>query len=338
MVRFLLGLCVVLLIGCNNSDTNISFYNWKNSAEISDQKKELLDNLAVNEIYVRFFDIDILSKNYTFRPKSVVKIDSSLKTMNIIPCVFITNRSLYNISDNNIEILAKDIAKLINRVADRYEVNSIKQVQIDCDWTKKTKPLYFKLLRKLREEIENKVALSATIRLHQIKYPEITGVPPVDRGALMVYNMGDIYKESTGNSIFDIDILKSYITRLGNYKLPLDVAMPLFSWGVVYRFGKPVKIIHPMNGSDTTGTGMFIAADNGRLKVKKNGYINGIYLYIDDIIRVEEVNFNDINRGAKLIRENMKSTPEKVILYNLNSKLVNINNYEKFEDLRNSFN
>ncbi|MCT4638747.1 MAG: hypothetical protein N4A72_13690 [Bacteroidales bacterium] len=337
MIRFLSGLCIVLLIACSNSKTDISFYNWKNSAEISTDKAALLQKLNVEDLYVRFFDIDIKNKRYAFRPKSVVNIDSTVLNRDIIPCVFITNRSLYNIPGNKVATLAKDVVTLINKIADKYSIQDINQIQIDCDWTKKSRPIYFELLKRIRDELDDNIQLSVTIRLHQIKYPEITGVPPVDRGALMVYNMGDIYKPSTNNSIFDIRILESYIGNISKYKLPLDVALPLFSWGVVYRFGKPVKIIHPMNFSDTTGTGMFIA-EHGKLKVKTNGYFNGQYLYIDDVIRVEEVSFDDIIEGATLINSKMNKAPEKVILYNLNSKLVNLNNYEKFENLRNSFN
>ncbi len=75
-------------------------------------------------------------------------------------------------------------------------------LQIDCDWTTKTAPKYFYFLQQIREKLDahedggtfaSLAMLSATIRLHQVKYPEKSGMPPVDKGVLMFYNMGESF-------------------------------------------------------------------------------------------------------------------------------------------------
>ncbi len=55
--------------------------------------------------------------------------------------------------------------------------------------------------RAVREQ--SGLPLSSTIRLHQIKYRERTGVPPVERGMLMFYNMGQFSADPEARAIFD---------------------------------------------------------------------------------------------------------------------------------------
>ena len=45
--------------------------------------------------------------------------------------------------------------------------------------------------------------MSATIRLHQVKYRADTGVPPVDRGMLMAYNLLPPDQAGERSSILD---------------------------------------------------------------------------------------------------------------------------------------
>ena len=66
--------------------------------------------------------------------------------------------------------------------------------------------------------------LSATIRLHQLKFIGESGIPPVDKGLLMCYNMGDLHRLRISNSILETAELKKYIKQLSVYPLKLDVA------------------------------------------------------------------------------------------------------------------
>ncbi len=77
------------------------------------------------------------------------------------------------------------------------------------------------------------MVLSATIRLHQVKYFETTGVPPVKSGMLMFYNTGDLENPSEENSILNIETAELYLSGLEDYPMQLDIVLPLFSWAVV---------------------------------------------------------------------------------------------------------
>ena len=77
--------------------------------------------------------------------------------------------------------------------------------------------------------------LSATIRLHQVKYYKQAGIPPVDRGMLMFYNMGKLNALTAENSIYNSNDAAGYIETVDDYPLKLDLALPAFSWAVHFR-------------------------------------------------------------------------------------------------------
>jgi hypothetical protein len=129
----------------------------------------------------------------------------------------------------------------------------VKEIQIDCDWTINTRDNFFNFLKKIVNRArKHNIAVSATIRLHQLSQP----VPPVERGTLMVYNTGDITKLNSRNPILDMRDVKPYLKNLRSYNLSMNVAYPVFAWKVVFRNGKYVGIIHsdddmPIFPSDT---------------------------------------------------------------------------------------
>jgi hypothetical protein len=120
----------------------------------------------------------------------------------------------------------------------------VRELQIDCDWTDLTRAAFFDFVTELRVLVHREGALlSATIRLHQVKYRERTGVPPVDRGMLMFYNMGGITADADTRSIFDRARAESYLARLPEYPLPLDAALPIWSWTVHTRGDRVVGLL-----------------------------------------------------------------------------------------------
>jgi len=68
--------------------------------------------------------------------------------------------------------------------------------------------------------------VTATIRLHQIKFKDKTGIPPVDQGVLMAYNIGEL-KNNKQNSILEANIVKQYINKNTEYPLKLKLALDI---------------------------------------------------------------------------------------------------------------
>src|SRR6478672_12112056 len=184
-----LSITGLLLAACKKNTTETSFYFWRTNFELSKTEQRIVRDLSVKHIYVRAFDVDAASPFTEPKPVAVVENSKSLNgNANVIPVVFITNRTFINIGVEGIRPLAEKIA---SRCRVLFPVFS--ELQIDCDWSDKTREKYFLFLNYFGQILhKNETTLSCTIRLHQVKYARITGIPPVDGGLLMFYNMGKV--------------------------------------------------------------------------------------------------------------------------------------------------
>ncbi len=117
--------------------------------------------------------------------------------------VFIRARALGHLDGPATAALAENIWRKVSEMVPRLGRRS-GELQFDCDWSDATRDRFFALLTAVGERARPAgITLSATIRLHQVKYRERTGVPPVERGMLMFYNMGRVDAAPGTNAIFD---------------------------------------------------------------------------------------------------------------------------------------
>ncbi|MDZ7878205.1 MAG: hypothetical protein U5L45_11070 [Saprospiraceae bacterium] len=293
--------------------------------------------MGVRTLYLRFFDVDF---NEEF-PEPIGELNS-LQNQNqlnsfdkIIPTVFITNRTLIKINGDKIDSLAALISlKLTKNTEGAIFKNKIQEMLIDCDWTEKTRDKYFYLIKQLKI-VTNKKIIS-TIRLHQIKFKEKTGVPPADKGVLMAYNTGDLNDPQTINSILDVSVLNAYITHLDQYPLILDLALPIFSWAIVQRDGQSVQLIPNFSKAvlsenkekkDTYTEGVYFETNTtNKITILKSGYYNGIYLYADDVIKIEEVPFSDLQAAAESLSLHIRNKNFTLSFFSLDS--TNLKRYD----------
>ena len=328
--RFLFLL--IFLSSCTPKEKKITpaFYHWQTNFSITQSEKDYLQKFPIQKIYVKFFDVDWnASANQPFPVAEVIFDSTEWKNVEIIPTVFITNRSLKNYSLEKMDDLGKNILEKIF-----YLKKNISEIQIDCDWSGTTKEKYFRLLSFIKKEIAPKeIQLSATIRLHQIKYFERTGVPPVDRGMLMFYNVDDVKDATTENSILDLEIAKQYIYNFEKYPLDLDVALPIFSWGVLFRGGKMIKLMVHLQAEDMADSNFFLQKDKIHFKVKKSTYLNGRYLYEDDVIRLETVSQNTLNQAAQLLQSKISNQELTISFYHLDTTTIKNYPYENLQDI-----
>jgi hypothetical protein len=237
------------IIACNTGDTKKqtppqrAFYYWKSVFRNNVYEQQRMRETNAGILYVKFFDVDWNYAQQRLFPLAQIQFaDTPARSFQIIPVIFITNRSLLHADSAMLPELAKNIASLAEKICAQNGIASVAELQIDCDWSDKTRDKYFYLLELIKQQpyVKGK-QLSATIRLHQVKFKNVTGVPPVDKGLLMLYNMGNLKELSTTNSILDENELKSYTAGLDNYTLPLDMALPLFSWYVWFNSNNSYK-------------------------------------------------------------------------------------------------
>lgn len=330
---FVIVVLLTFTFSCSESNINkqINFYHWKTNLDLNEKTKEYLNELNTTNLYVRFFDVKWVEEEKQAFPFATVQTGFYDTTYQVIPTVYITNEAISKTSKTDISKMADEIAKKIKRLcSNRFYQHAnkklFKEIQIDCDWTENSKENYFLLLSQLKQSSElaelGMINLSATIRLHQVKYPDKTGIPPVDKGMLMFYNMGDLQNIDTENSILDLEITKKYIDHLDDYTLPCDVALPLYSWAVVFRDKKIVKLINNLQINDLKQHEKFDLIEGNKFKAKESCYINKSFVYQDDIIRVEEASTDKLKKLIQLINDNANKKDYTVTFYHLDDKII----------------
>jgi len=313
---------IILQLSCTeNTPTKVhcSFYHWQTNLSINQEEQRYLDSLSVQKLYIKFFDIDWDFNQQQAIPHASLIVNADLTSnIEIVPTLFITNRTFQHIEQTAIDDLVNNVKeKLLDQFKD-FPNHTLQAIQIDCDWSLSTKDKYFYFLKKLKEAYpQEQIVLSTTIRLHQIKYFKKTGIPPVHRGVLMFYNMGEVMEYDTYNSILDLTIAKKYTDFIPDYPLAIDLALPLFQWGVLFREGKMIQLINQLKASELSDPTRFQSIDTIRWKVIKSTYLNGLYLYEGDVIRIEKIEQKDLEETIQFLQPSFQGKEFELIFYHL---------------------
>jgi len=234
-----------------------------------------------------------------------------------------------------LNITTDELETFIARIITKCSVVNYKEMQIDCDWTEQSKNMYFDFLKILKKKLGAAKKLSATIRLYQYKYRDKAGVPPVDKGMLMMYNMGNVKDFNTVNSIFDNSTAEKYIDGVAAYPLPLDFALPAFSWAVVYhndKFSCMMRDIKPIMDD----TCKFLEKNYPMYKVTSDYVYNTVYLRRGDAVKIESINNDMLIDAAKLARKCANTDTINVAIFELDEVIRNKFSNETIEAAYNS--
>ncbi|WP_413670878.1 hypothetical protein ACEN9X_13615 [Mucilaginibacter sp. Mucisp86] len=294
-------------------NASTAFYYWKTGFSLNGQQAALLKQTG-NNIYIRFFDVSWNDREQHSYPNAVVQFNEIPKGLYITPVIYIVNKTFENTADTAVASLAAHCNKLINELAGEKKINYTK-VQIDCDWSLNTRFKYFSFLEAFKKL--NQKQLEATIRLHQVKFKDRTGVPPVDRGVLMFYNMG---KLNSGlhqpNSIYNEEDAARYVDYLNTYPLKLDIALPLFSWAIHVRDGRVIQVYGKIGRQQLTDHSHFEKIEGqANYRAITSFFMEGIYVKQNDIFKLEETDINTINTAAEQLNKNLPHQQNKTIIY-----------------------
>jgi hypothetical protein len=328
---FLLLLFITTFYACTEHKKHTitpSFYFWKSNFKLSATERRALKINQVKKIYLKFFDISWDKNFHKLQIDAPVRFSEKLSdSSQIVPVVFITNQSFINLPESEIDTLARSVFDNIVRLSKL----PFQEIQIDCDWTLSTKQKYFRFLKTIKND---KIHLSATIRLHQIKFFEKTGIPPVDRGMLMCYNMSDWQKPETRNSIYSLRVLNQYIQRLEDYPLPLDVVMPIFHWTVVFRNQRFHYFINNLSSDSLIKNPIFMQMPEiERFMVKKDTIFGNFSIREGDVFRCEKSPFEEVFEGSEIILDKISNQKLTFALYHLDTETLSLYSDEQISKL-----
>lgn len=311
----------LLLAGaCGRKEKRVvetAFYYWKSVYRLSASETRLMDKLSASRLYMKFFDVDWNETSRQPEPVALLQwADSMPPAREIVPVVFITNECLARTDSFQVPVLAGRLVKLVSDMVEKEHIGRVPELQLDCDWTEGTKDKYFQLLRIIKAAPFLKGReLTATIRLYQLKFSVKTGVPPADRGLLMCYNMGNLKNPATQNSILEMQELQKYIANLGGYKLPLDLALPLFNWYVWFSDMKLKGLLY---------ASQLPVALQGREKYvfAADTVVNGLVFKKGDMLRFEDSRPEEIGAAAGLVGPKIRNSRMRLVFFHLDSTLI----------------
>lgn len=352
---------VFLFTSCKHTDRQVTraIYHWKNSSYIENEQRLLMQQHSISRLYVKLMDID-WQENRGAIPLGINHLedlgpnifiyDSSV--VELVPVIFITNKTFTRIDSADIPLLATRILRKCFTAYDetdsqsetrfawltqRYKLHPA-EIQFDCDWTESTASKYFYFLETVKKLLPDaSTEISATIRLHQYKYSNKTGVPPVNKGMLMVYNISEVTKYTPVNSIFEYDKAKPYFNTGKEYSLPLDLALAAYSWGIVYRDKKFFTIEHGMMPEMLQQKEYFRLNAKNIYTVRKDTLLNNLFLRPGDEIKIESIDEKRLMQAANLARRALNNDSLTVSLFELSSPTLKNYSHETIEQVFNSF-
>lgn len=265
-----------------------TFYFWQTTwtAEVDPR-----DVVAASRLFVRFFDVAVDETGAKAVPVAPITFAAPLPAgVEVVPVVYLTN-AVFGLDALDVDALAGKILTKVAAMAAPLGLE-LRELQLDCDWSDSTRAAYFRLLEVLRRDAPARLGaagltLSATIRLHQVKYRQRTGVPPVDRGMLMFYNMGSLTDPSERPSIFNGEDAGRYVAWVEDYPLPLDLALPVFGWAIQRRGAETVALIEGVAEAEFAASELFAPDASGRHVARTDGFFRGRYFRAGDVVRFE---------------------------------------------------
>jgi hypothetical protein len=361
--RLCLFLFTIILISCSKQQPKVvtrAYYFWRMSDDPKPNEVNFLKQNGVQKLYVHLLDVD-WSEVYGAVPVTSRRAESLFYNMRnydsfnvqYIPVIFITNKTMERIDSSDIPLLAK---RIVRRCLPSYDVEDMKyeerhkpywekiealhpkEIQIDCDWTCPTAGRYFFLLKEVKRLLpSDSIKISATVRLHQFKYPKKTGVPPVDRGMLMVYNLSDPKQYGTGNSIFEFKKAKAYFDGVKEYPLPLDIALPAWNWCIIYRDKKFYQVENELNEETLKELSFVKPKNNHMYTVMQDTVYKDLFLRPGDEIKAEAISEEELSQATNLAKKAVNSDSLTVSLFELSENEFQRYSHESIDKVYASF-
>lgn len=234
-------LLCLLMAGCSERQEltkGNAVYFWRTDLRLDSTEQSFLQHYHINKVYCRYFDVVIDEEGTDPKPNATIVFSSTLPdSIELIPTVYITENCMHQKHPG----LAEKIVKRIRQMNETNDIKHVSEIQIDCDYTSKSRKNYYQFLDEVKEAWGQ--TLSTTIRLHQLSMEP----PPVDYGVLMIYNTGDPRKWEERNPILDIRNVQPYLKQLDSYSLPLAAAYPVYQW---VRTIRNIRIEHTVEAEE----------------------------------------------------------------------------------------
>lgn len=133
-----------------NKASSNGIYYWKTRFYINDYDLDFLKKHEISRIYVKMFDValqnDSPDDTLSVIPIATTRFESPIPDgIEIVPTVYITYEALSHLKGKDreyIESYAQRILTRVDAMISYNEIQKVREVQFDCDWTSNTSYAY----------------------------------------------------------------------------------------------------------------------------------------------------------------------------------------------------
>ncbi|MBF0576143.1 hypothetical protein [Dysgonomonas sp. GY617] len=307
-------LIITLVVSCSSPekrtlDEQNSFCYWKTTFTFDSLDNNVWKQTTANHMYIRYFDVGWDNTSKKAKPISTVANKDSLPCKHITPAIFFSNNVFEQSTNQQLDTLVTRIKSRIEQTNEQFAIqdfaNKYSEILIDCDWSKGTKDKFFYFIEKLKEAIPNK-EITTTLRLWQYRNPTMAGIPPVKRVLLMCYNLQAANEYDIENSIITLNEIKKYVNEV-SYPLKTDIALPLFSWGVIFRNKEFKGVIRNATCENYSNNKQYTSIEENRFRLNEEMIIGDFFARPGDEIRVEALSPKELQELTKYLLSEIKT-------------------------------
>ena len=148
-IGLILGL---LTVGCSQREREElpegnAVYYWRTDLRLDSTERAFLNQYHINKVYCRYFDV-VMSDDSVAEPKPNATItfsDTLPDGIEIIPTIYITEDCMHEKHEG----LAEKIVRRILQMNETNDIQGIREIQIDCDYTSKSRKTYYDFLKEV---------------------------------------------------------------------------------------------------------------------------------------------------------------------------------------------
>ena len=336
----LLILCLILG-SCQPKEIGKSMYWWRTTFNPNETEMAFLKSHQIKRLYIRLFDVDMANgQPIPLGSLNVPQVKAIQQE--IVPTIFMKSRVFEQIAPQDttsLQILAQQIEeKMRFHEQSQFTKSFANEIQIDCDWSVKAKGSYFYFLKALKKRNPNR-QISITLRLYPYRNEKLLGIPPADRAMLMVYHVSNFKDFNSKNSLYSEKGAMPYVMKIASYPLPIDIALPAFSWGILFRYGKFEQLVSGFTHEKAKKL-RFLEKDTALenfYKVKQDTLFNEVFLRQGDKIRVEQLTEQELLQAAQQSQKAVNQKSFNVSLFHLDATYLSSYTHENVAKVFDSF-
>ena len=154
MTRLLLLLLpALLLVACQRDNQTLAeqngVYYWRTTLRLDSAERAFLHQHHIRKVYCRYFDVVMGEEGEPVPNATLAFTDTLPGDIEVVPTVYITEDCMHKAHPQ----LAEKLVKRILQMNETNDIAGVREIQIDCDYTVRSRDIYYNFLKEVRSQL-----------------------------------------------------------------------------------------------------------------------------------------------------------------------------------------